>query len=384
MSKEKPATKICKYCKTEIPYDAKVCPQCRKKVKGGILKWIVIAVVAILVISAFAGGGDKNTGGTQKIGEVSRTSPAANPSESKKIEDTAPEQTAQPESEESETETEPESPAEEVKTIYNVGDILKDGDLEIVYMSSGEYVSDNEFLQPADGNKYIFIQLAFRNTSETQDATVSVYSFECYADGYNASAYYGGEDALSATLSAGRSTSGYLYFEVPEDAAEIEIEYEPNVFLDRKITFTYEGDVDSGYILEGDSTPTEGALHIGETAESKSLNITYLSCFTDESDNMFIQPKDGYHYVTCEFEFENVSSSDQTISSYSFDCYADGIDCVGTYFRDDNISATMSAGRKAKGTVTFEVPNDAQVVEVEYLSNFWTSNRVVFMVEEQS
>ena len=97
---------------------------------------------------------------------------------------------------------------------------------------------------------------------------------------------------------------------------------------------------------------------------------------------MFIQPKDGYHYVTCEFEFENVSSSDQTVTAYSFDCYADGIDCAGSYFREDNISATMSAGRKAKGTVTFEVPDDAKVVEVEYLSNYWTSNRVVFTVEE--
>ena len=31
MSKETPETKLCKYCKSEIPYDAKVCPNCRKK-----------------------------------------------------------------------------------------------------------------------------------------------------------------------------------------------------------------------------------------------------------------------------------------------------------------------------------------------------------------
>ncbi len=384
MSKEKPATKICRHCKTEIPYDAKVCPQCRKKVKGGMLKWIIIAIAAIIIIGALAGGGEKNTGETQKIGEVSQPSKAADSSQTGRQEAAVYEQTSQAESAaETKTETESESSAGEAKSVYNVGDILKDGDMEIVYMSSGEYVSDNEFIQPADGNKYIFIQLAFRNTSETQDAAVSSFSFECYADGYSADAYYGGGDDLSATLSAGRSTSGYLYFEVPENAAEIEIEYTPNAFLDRKITFTYEGEQDSGYVLEGDSTPTEGALHVGEKAESKSLNIEYLSCFADESDNMFIQPKDGYHFVTCEFEFENVSSSDQTVSVYTFDCYADGIDCTGAYFREDNISATMSAGRKAKGTVTFEVPDDAQVVEVEYLSNFWTSNRVVFTVEEQ-
>ena len=69
------------------------------------------------------------------------------------------------------------------------------------------------------------------------------------------------------------------------------------------------------------------------------------------------------------------------MSCYEFDCYADGVACDATYIRDDALSATMSSGRKTKGTVTFEVPVDATVVEVEYLTNYWTSNRVVFKVK---
>ena len=57
MKKEVPETKRCKYCQTEIPYGAKVCPNCQRKLKGGKLKWIVIAIVAIGVIGALAGGG---------------------------------------------------------------------------------------------------------------------------------------------------------------------------------------------------------------------------------------------------------------------------------------------------------------------------------------
>ncbi|MBU5481744.1 OB-fold putative lipoprotein [Blautia sp. MSJ-19] len=49
-------TKKCKYCKTEIPADAKVCPQCRKKLKGGKLKWIVIAIIVIAILGAALGG----------------------------------------------------------------------------------------------------------------------------------------------------------------------------------------------------------------------------------------------------------------------------------------------------------------------------------------
>lgn len=369
----------CRHCGAEIAANAKTCPHCGGKNKKPFYKkwWFWLIIVLIIIGAAASGGGsDKGADDAQKIGEVSQE-PSVNNSSDDGSPDTSSSEPVTAADSESET------PAEEVKTAYSVGDILKDGDMEIVYMSSGEYTSDNEFMQPAEGNKYIFIQLAFKNTSETKDASVSMYSFECYADGYNASMYYGGDEDLSATLSAGRSTSGYLYFEVPQDAENIEIEYEPNMLKNEKIKFVYEGEKDSGYVLEGNSTPTEGALHVGEKAESDNLNIVYLSCFADESDNMFITPKEGYHYVTCEFEFENVSSSDQTITYFSFDCYADGIDCDAAYFRDDAIDATMSSGRKAKGTVTFEVPNNAQVVEVEYLSNFWTSNRVVFTVEEQ-
>ncbi len=353
MAKEK--TKICKYCKTEIPKDAKICPNCRKKQKGGFLKWIIIAIVLLVIISIISGGGDDDT---KKVGEVGSETT-------------------------SETSSEDSSSQEATQDIYHVGDILEDGNLQIVYMSSGTHVEDNEYLQPAEGKKYIFAQFAFINTSDSSDASVSFYSFEAYADGYNAEAYYGGEDNLSATLSAGRQTSGYLYFEVPEDAQDIEIEYTPNYLTNDKITFAFEGDADSGYTLETDTTATEGALKIGESSESSQLKVTYLSCYRDNSDNMFITPKDGYHYVTCEFEFENLSSSDQNVSFYDFDCFADGVSCDAAYFRDDNLSATMSAGRKASSTVTFEVPDNATTVEVEYLSNYWTSKRVVFTVDEQ-
>ncbi|MCM1200221.1 MAG: hypothetical protein NC548_31410 [Lachnospiraceae bacterium] len=60
MAKEKPATKICKHCKTEIPYGAKVCPQCRKK-QGGVLKWVIIGFVVIIIIGAASGGNDSDS-----------------------------------------------------------------------------------------------------------------------------------------------------------------------------------------------------------------------------------------------------------------------------------------------------------------------------------
>lgn len=344
----------CKACGAQIAANAKSCPHCGAKNKKPFYKkagfWILVVIILLAVIGS---SGKKDAPSTAQATAVSQ--PQGAPT----------------------AETKSDAPAAQ-KTEYHVGDSLESGDVRITYMSSGEYTSSNQFMQPADGNHFIYLQLAFENVSEKNDTNVSAYNFECYADGYSAQMKYFGEEELSATLSAGRSTSGFLYFEVPKDAQEIEIEYTENMFLDKKITFLYEGEKDSGYELQTKNTATEGALEVGQTAESKQLKITYLSCYEDQSGNTFIVPKDGFRYVTCEFEFENLANSDQSISVFSFDCYADGVNCDAVFFRDDNISATLSSGRKAKGTATFEVPVSASVVEVEYLSNFWTSNRVVF------
>ena len=66
MSTEK--TKKCKYCKTEIPADAKVCPQCRKKLKGGKLKWVLIILIVFCAIGYAAGSGSNSgsSGSTKK------------------------------------------------------------------------------------------------------------------------------------------------------------------------------------------------------------------------------------------------------------------------------------------------------------------------------
>ncbi len=350
----------CKACGQEIAKNAKACPHCGAKNKKPIFKkwWFWVIIVVLFIAIGNSGSDTDNEGTTNNNTKV--------------------EENVSSENNNSNTENKTDKADEPAKTEYYVGDILEDGNTKIVFMSSGDYAEENEFMQPEDGKKYIYLQFAFENISDSSDTSVSLYSFECFADGYATEMYYGGEEELSATLSAGRATTGYIYFEVPTDAEVIEVEYETNFFTEEKIKFIFEGDKDSGYVQELNTKSTEGAYAVGDVVESSKLKISYLSCEEYKSDNMFIVPADGYHFISCEFEFENVGTSDEYISSYDFDCYADGLNCKGTFIRDDDLSATLSAGRKTKGTVTFEVPIGAEVIEVEYISNYWTSNRVVF------
>ncbi|MBD5543754.1 MAG: DUF5067 domain-containing protein [Lachnospiraceae bacterium] len=80
---EKQVTKLCKYCKTEIPVGAKVCPNCRKK-QSGVLKWVIIGVVIIGIFSAVAGGGsDKDAQVSDNSDSQNSQMSAQNPSNSK-------------------------------------------------------------------------------------------------------------------------------------------------------------------------------------------------------------------------------------------------------------------------------------------------------------
>lgn len=225
MRKEKPTTKVCKHCKTEIPYDAKVCPQCRKK-QGGVLKWVIIAIVAICVIGAAAGGGDDD-----KSKEASNTNTGGNS------------QSAQNESQGTKQENEASAESEkeaEVKDKYHVGDTWENKYVLVSFDECGEYVSDNQFIQPADGNKYIYATFTFENVGSS-DTTVGYWDFDCYADGYACEGMYGADDAgFTQTLSSGRKITGSIYFEVPENTTEIEFEYSPNFWTSEKIVFVYE------------------------------------------------------------------------------------------------------------------------------------------------
>jgi hypothetical protein len=208
-------TKVCKYCKTDIPEGAKVCPNCRKKQGMGCLPKILIVVLIVIILAVIASAGsDGSSSGIDNSG----------------AKDTSSKQTEAAET--TEEESDEDSNVVKVGGSYE-GDGLKftveDADLDYS-------VEDDEygFYDLDEGLKYVSVDFTFENTGSV-DEYVSIYDFDCYADDQNCEQQYLDSDFVNVNLSAGRSVSFTTYYAVPEDASSIELEYTANIWTDEKI-----------------------------------------------------------------------------------------------------------------------------------------------------
>lgn len=274
-------TKLCKYCQTEISKKAKVCPNCRKKQKGGFLKWIVIVVVAIIAVSCVAGGGNDGDSESEK-------EPETNTETIKEIS-------------EHETEEETEKIIElsvESSEIYN--------DNGIVILTNGVETSKNK-------TSFLF---EIQNNCE-KDYSIAAHSYDING------------------LMAGTNIGGFGPVDVPANKkAKLSIEIDNDWLDENEIKFIkninvifwsyYDGfkDWDTGMI----SIPTnysetqEEYEPVGEMIYSDEK----ISVFQNGDFSFLVLNKSGYN---ASYTVENCSVNDWSyeITNYTYDLYDEEI-----------------------------------------------------------
>lgn len=124
--------------------------------------------------------------------------------------------------------------------VYEVGDTLDDDGLTIKYDKAEEYTSKNDYTKPKKGKKLIRLYFIIENNSG-RDEYISSADFNCFADGEACDEKYiiDDKDLKTTTLSDGRKTKGYVYYEIPKKAKKVEVEYETNMLTDEKVVFIY-------------------------------------------------------------------------------------------------------------------------------------------------
>lgn len=62
--------KKCKYCRSEIDAKAKICPNCKKRIKTSPFVWTITVLFVIVVAVSISSGGNSETTGTEKFSIV--------------------------------------------------------------------------------------------------------------------------------------------------------------------------------------------------------------------------------------------------------------------------------------------------------------------------
>lgn len=110
---------------------------------------------------------------------------------------------------------------------------------------------------------------------------------------------------------------------------------------------------------------------VGQTFKDNNMSITFVSADENfKGYSEYAKVESGYKIIRAEFEFQNIGTLNQYISSYNFDCYAEGYNCDPFWsVEDSSFSTTLSSGKRAKGVVYFEVPENSQKISLEYNVN---------------
>lgn len=123
---------------------------------------------------------------------------------------------------------------------------------------------------------------------------------------------------------------------------------------------------------------------IGEGADLNGVVATLVSAETSEG-TQFNKPSDGNVFLICEFEIENNSTKEITVSSMlSFNAYADDYaisqSFAGVLAADKpQLDGSVAAGKKMKGAISYEVPTDWKELEIRYTPDYWKGSEIIFV-----
>ena len=197
-------TKKCKYCQEEIAKGIKRCPKCGGKL--GIPGWVKAIIIIVVIFSCI-------------VGCVNGCSNSVNDA----VEDT-------------------KNSYKDIngKTSFKINESFQNQYEKITMTEINTNFTDyNEYSKPKDGNKVIMLKFEVENiNNENDELYISSLDFNAYADGTAVDSFYIGNDNyndLSATIGTGKKAIGYIFYEVPNSAKKITVEYNANFWTDGNI-----------------------------------------------------------------------------------------------------------------------------------------------------
>lgn len=125
---------------------------------------------------------------------------------------------------------------------------------------------------------------------------------------------------------------------------------------------------------------------LGETAELNNVQVT-MTNFEESIGEDFVLPADGNVFVLAEFEISNNTEREIAVSSMmSFEAYADdyalNYSASAIMLKDTQLDGAVAPGKKMKGWIGWEVPQDYKNIEIRFTDNVWNNGKFVFLYKK--
>lgn len=144
--------------------------------------------------------------------------------------------------------------------------------------------------------------------------------------------------------------------------------------------------VEAEQTKETEEKEVKTSFLLGETAELNNVQVT-MTNFEESIGEDFVLPADGNVFVLAEFEISNNTEREIAVSSMmSFEAYADdyalNYSASAIMLKDTQLDGAVAPGKKMKGWIGWEVPQDYKNIEIRFTDNVWNNGKFVFLYEK--
>lgn len=189
----------------------------KKKKKRLIIFGVIAAIIVVIIIAASGGSSSDDKNKVESVNGASQTQSVNGKSDDNKSNDST------------------ESDNQKITAGHA---ITIDNELKISYLKCDtNFKKYSKYATVGKGKKIISATFKIENVSDT-DQYIDIIN--CYADDKKCDSFYSVEDyddPFLDSISAGRSIEGTVYFEVPSNAKDVELEFENNVWTNDKVVF---------------------------------------------------------------------------------------------------------------------------------------------------
>jgi hypothetical protein len=230
--------------------------------------------------------------------------------------------------------------------------------------------SDNQFVKPKEGNRFIAIQILLDNTDGNGNVTANPLFFklkDTEGNEYNVELMGTKDPALgSSEVEVGDIVKGWITFQIPNslDIEAMKLRY---------VAFSKKSDWIN---LSGEATPPQEEVEkpVAKTEETEGKaqsviegigTVIKIVNIEDEatSDNEFLKPKDGNKFVAIQVLFDNANGKDVVTANPLFfklkDTEGNEYNAKLMGAKEPALgSSEIDVGDIVKGWLTFQIAED--------------------------